>query len=52
MKKPIQEAKDSDVRGALAAMQRAAADARKIAKATGTAVVYMKDGKIVKEYIR
>lgn len=36
--------------GARAALLRAAKRARKIARQTGTAVVYMEDGKLIHEY--
>lgn len=52
MNRSIEEMKDSDLRGVLPALKRAAIEARKIAKETGTAVIYMKDGKIIKEYIK
>ena len=42
------KAKDPDLRASLAALQRAAAEARKIAIQTGTHIVVMKDGKLVR----
>ena len=44
----LSKAKDPDLRGSLAALQRAAAEARKIAIQTNTHIVVMKDGKIVR----
>lgn len=41
--------RDPDFIGAEAAMQRAARKAREIARKTGTAVVYMENGKIIEE---
>ncbi len=38
-----------DLRGAEAALERAARRAREIARKTGTGVVYLKDGKLVIE---
>jgi hypothetical protein len=46
--KPISEAKDPDLRGAVAAMQRAAKSARAIAKQTNTYLVVEQNGKLVK----
>ena len=43
----LSQAKNPDIRASFAALQRAAAEARKIAIATGTGIVVMKDGKIV-----
>ncbi len=37
--KPIDEAKDADIRGAWAALQRASAEAERIARLTGTRLV-------------
>lgn len=37
--KPIEQAKDADLRGAWAAAQRAAAEAERIAKQTGTRLI-------------
>lgn len=45
-KRPIETARDADLRGALAAMQRAAQRAREIARRTGTAIVVSKRGVI------
>ncbi|MBX3728125.1 MAG: hypothetical protein KF858_02985 [Candidatus Sumerlaeia bacterium] len=44
--KDISESPDPDLRGSLAAMRRAAAEARKIAIQTNTYIVTVKDGKI------
>ena len=46
--KPISEAKDPDLRGAMAAMQRAALAAREIAKQTNTPLIIQVDGKLVR----
>ena len=46
--KDISKAKNPDMRGALAAMQRAAESARQIAIQTNTAIVQVKDGKPVR----
>jgi len=46
---PEQEADLEYLKGADAAMRRAAERAREIARQTGTEVVYTRDGKIVKE---
>lgn len=48
--KPIEEARDPDLRGAHIALQRASVRARQVAARTGTAVVYLRDGKLVNEY--
>ena len=45
--KDLSKAKNPDIRNSLAAMQRAAEFARKIALQTGTALVMVKDGKIM-----
>ena len=45
--KDLSTAKDPELRGSLAAMQRAAAMARKIAIQTNTAIVVVQDGKVV-----
>ena len=42
--------KHSDLIYSEAALKRAAIKAREIARKTGTAVVYSKNGKIIKEY--
>lgn len=42
---------EMDLQGIEAALQRAAQQARRIAAETNTPVVYVKDGKIVKEYV-
>jgi hypothetical protein len=46
--KDISQAKNPDMRGAMAAMQRAADMARQIAIQTNTAIVQVKDGKLVR----
>ena len=46
--KNIQEAKDPDLRGSLAAMRRAAEAARKTAIQTGTNLIIVKDGKLTR----
>jgi len=43
----LSEAKNPDIRNSLAAMQRAAEMARKIALQTNTPLVLVKDGKVV-----
>lgn len=45
-KQPIEQARDSDLRLSMAAMQRAARRAHAVAEATGTAVVVSHDGRI------
>jgi hypothetical protein len=49
--KPIDQARDEDARNALAALQRAALQARRIAAQTRTALVVVKDGKLVREMV-
>jgi len=49
--KPSTEALDEDARNALAALERAALQARRIAGQTGTALIIVRDGKIVREMI-
>ena len=44
----ISEAKDPDLRASMAAMQRAAKMARKIAIQTGTDLIVVKDGKLTR----
>ena len=46
--KDISEAKDPDMRASLAALQRAALLARKIAIQTGTHLVIVKDGQLLR----
>jgi hypothetical protein len=43
----LSKAKNADVRGSLAALQRAADEARRIAIQTNTGIVIMQDGKLV-----
>jgi len=49
--KPSTEDLDKDVRNALAALERAALQARRIAGQTGTALIIVRDGKLVREMI-
>ncbi|MCQ8102569.1 hypothetical protein NP590_00520 [Methylomonas sp. SURF-2] len=49
--KPINQTRDEDARNALAALQRAALQARRIAAQTRTALVVVKDGKLVREMV-
>ena len=51
MRKPRKD-RDPDLRGAEAALKRAAKAARRIAKATGTPLVIWEDGKVVEKWIR
>ena len=44
--KDIREARNPAIRGSLAALERAADDARRIAIQTGTDLIIMRDGKI------
>ena len=44
----ISQAKNPDLRGSMAAMRRAAALARKTAIQTDTAIVVVRDGKVVR----
>jgi sensor histidine kinase regulating citrate/malate metabolism len=44
----LSKAKNPDIRNSLAAMERAAAEARKIAIQTNTAIVVVGDGKTVR----
>ncbi|MDR0842029.1 MAG: hypothetical protein LBP68_01260 [Acidobacteriota bacterium] len=46
--KDLSEAKDQDLRASLAAMRRAAEEAKEVAIATGTGLVVRKDGKVVR----
>ena len=46
--KSIQEANDPDLRASVAAMNRAAEAARKIAIETGTDLIIMKNGKLTR----
>jgi len=46
--KDISEAKDADLRGSMAALQRAADSARKTAIQTDTGIVIQKDGKLTR----
>ena len=45
--KPIEESGDSDLIGSVAAMQRAAAQARELARSTSTMLVVELDGQVV-----
>ena len=49
-KKMISKLNDPDMQAAPEAMLRASKRAREIARQTGTAIVFMRDGKLVKEY--
>ncbi len=49
-KKPIEQARDPDLRSSLAALQRAAMRAREIAQKTGTTIVISNNGVI--EYLQ
>jgi hypothetical protein len=49
--KPVSEARDEDARNALAALERAALQAKRIAAQTRTALVVVKDGKLVREMV-
>lgn len=44
----LSKARSADLRGSLAAMQRAAQEARRIAIQTNTAIIVVRDGKIVR----
>jgi len=46
--KDISEAKDPDMRASMAALQRAALQARKTAIQTGTHLVIVKDGRLLR----
>lgn len=48
MVKDISEARDPVLRGSLAAMQRAAAMARKVAIQTDTGIIVVRDGQVVR----
>lgn len=47
-KQDLSKARNPDLRASLAAMQRAAEQARKTAVQTGTALVVVKDGKLLR----
>ncbi|MBF0342128.1 MAG: hypothetical protein HQL95_14380 [Magnetococcales bacterium] len=49
-RKPLSEARDADLRHAQAALERAGIRARELAARTGTAVVVMRQGRIIREY--
>lgn len=49
-KRPISEAKAHEIRLAMPALLRARKRAEEIAIATGTAIVQMQDGKVVRYY--
>ena len=49
-KRPLEEARDPELHGSLAALRRAAKRAREIAAQTGTSVVVSRNGVI--EYLR
>jgi len=44
----LSKASNPDIRNSLAAMQRAAKEARRIAIQTNTAIIMVKDGKVVR----
>jgi hypothetical protein len=44
--KPIEQARDPDLRHSAAALRRAALRARELAQRTGTALVVMREGKL------
>lgn len=46
-KRPIEEARDPDLRNSMAAMQRAARRAREIAALTGTSLIIYRNGQVV-----
>jgi len=46
--KPIEQAKDPDLRASLAALRRAAQEAREVAVRTGTRLVLVQDGQVVR----
>lgn len=48
-KQPVSRLQDADMQAAPAALLRAARRAREIARQTGTAVVVVRDGKLVEE---
>ena len=48
--KPKSHLADEDMQKASAALARAAKQARKIAAETGTAILVMRDGQLVREY--
>jgi LDH2 family malate/lactate/ureidoglycolate dehydrogenase len=48
-KEPVSRLPDADMQAAPTALLRAARRAREIARQTGTAVVVMRDGKLVEE---
>ena len=50
--KDISEAKDPDLRASMAALQRAALQARKTAIQTGTNLVIVKDGQLLRIRLR
>jgi hypothetical protein len=47
MPQDISKAKNADLRGSLAAIRRAAEEARRIAIQTNTGIVIMQDGKMI-----
>ena len=48
--KTLSQDRDEDARQVLAALKRAALRAREIAAQTQTALVFVRDGKLIKEY--
>ena len=51
-RKKKRRVKDPDIRGAEAALKRAAKTARRIAKATNTPLIVWEDGKVVEKWAR
>ncbi len=47
--KPLSEARDEDAKHMMAAMLRAAQRAREIAAQTGTGIIIVRDGKLIRE---
>jgi hypothetical protein len=50
MTQQISQLPDPDMQGAAAALVRAAKRARKLAAQTGTEIVVMRDGKLIREF--
>lgn len=50
MTQQISQLPDSDMQNAAAALMRAARRARKLAAETGTEIVVMRDGKMIREF--
>lgn len=47
--KPLSQARDEDARNVIAALKRAGQRARSIARQTQTAVIIVRDGKLIRE---